>query len=369
MYANVIQITAPAIAGPTQSSEVQATEAIMRPTRFRLLSTALCTSFLLAACGGGSGDSAGTGNLTLGITDAPVDSAKEVVVAFTGVEVKPADGPALDPFLFDEDSCDSWDDATGTCSINLLDVTGTDRRIIISEELEAGDYEWIRLLVDADRNEIDSYLLTDGDAQCSLWVPSGAQTGLKLVSGFTVPANGVTDYTLDFDLRKSVVNPPGLTAPDVVDCADDYLLKPVIRIIDNTQVGAIAGTVDATQGSVLEQNCSTNNSGVYENVAVYVFDESEGTVVPDDIDTTDETDVDPVTTADVEWNADEGIYEYTAGFLVAPGTYRVALTCTADLDDAEMDDYPSDTTDAPVFDFIAEQPVNVEVNTTSDGSF
>jgi len=341
----------------------------MRPTRFRLLGTALCTSFLLAACGG-SGDSAGTGNLTLGITDGPVESAQEVVVAFTGVEVKPADGPALEPFLFEEGSCDSWDETTGTCSINLLDVTGTDRRIIISEELAAGDYEWIRLLVDADRNEVDSYLLTDAGEQCSLFVPSGAQTGLKLVSGFTVPVNGVTDYTLDFDLRKSITNPPGLTAPDVVDCTDDYLLKPAIRIVDNTQVGAIAGTVDAAQGSVLEQNCSADDAtGLYENLAVYVFEEPDGAVEPDDIDITDETDVDPVTTATVGWNETDQVYDYEVGFLLAPASYRVALTCTADLDDPEADDYTAGSADPQDFGFIAEQAVEVEVNTTTEASF
>lgn len=43
------------------------------------------------------------------------------------MEVKPVDGPALEPFLFEEGSCDSWDETTGTCSINLLDVTGTDQ--------------------------------------------------------------------------------------------------------------------------------------------------------------------------------------------------------------------------------------------------
>jgi hypothetical protein len=42
-----------------------------------------------------------------------------------------------------------------------------------------------------------------------LLVPSGSETGLKLVSGFTVPSNGVVDYTIDFDLRHAITCPTG----------------------------------------------------------------------------------------------------------------------------------------------------------------
>ena len=58
---------------------------------------------LMLGCGGGGSQATtgGSGRLTLGVTDAPVDGATAVVVRFTAVELKPAGGDAftvtLDP--------------------------------------------------------------------------------------------------------------------------------------------------------------------------------------------------------------------------------------------------------------------------------
>ena len=82
-------------------------------------------SLAIAGCGGG-GDGepqSNTGQLTLGLTDGPIESALRVVVAFTGIELKPAgDEPALDPILFDANSCNDFDAALGTCLIDLLEL-------------------------------------------------------------------------------------------------------------------------------------------------------------------------------------------------------------------------------------------------------
>jgi hypothetical protein len=323
----------------------------------------------LAGCGGGgdsdSGASSdGNGTLTLGLIDGPVEGAEQVVVAFTGIELKPDNGPPMDPIPMDESACDDFDSATGTCSINLLDLVGTDRRVVFSESLPSGHYQWVRLLVNAERNAMESYLVTLDGRMCSLYIPSGSETGLKIVSGITVTANGVSDYTLDFDVRKSVTNPPGLSDPDA-QCTDNYVLKPAIRIVDSTEVGAIAGSVDE---SVLgaDESCTLDEFGRYPNVAVYVFDDEAGTAVTDDLDGDDG---DPLTSASVVWNEDEEAYTYEVGFLLAPSTYLLGLTCTADIDDAAVDDYDPETPDAGEFRFIAEQSIAVEPAATADGSF
>src|SRR4029434_3406766 len=101
------------------------------------------------------------------------------------------------------------DAATGTCSINLLDFVGAQRRVVFSEGLPAGDYEWIRLLVDAERDGMTSYLRTMDGRQCSLWIPSGSETGLKIVSRTSVTANAASDYPLDFSVAKSATTTPG----------------------------------------------------------------------------------------------------------------------------------------------------------------
>ena len=167
---------------------------------------------LLAACGGsdGGGGQAQTGFLKVGITDAPVDMAAAVVVKFTGVELKPQGGPAF-----------SIDFATPK-SLDLIQLQGEDRALLLDgEEIPVGEYEWMRLKVDADPNVAgDSYLqLEQGGAECEMRIPSGDQTGLKLIRGFTIGAGTTTDFTIDFDLRKSIVAPPGQTT--IVDTCDN----------------------------------------------------------------------------------------------------------------------------------------------------
>ena len=50
----------------------------------------LACALVLTACGGGGGGGNDTGQLSLGVTDAPVDDAASVVVQFSGVAFKRA---------------------------------------------------------------------------------------------------------------------------------------------------------------------------------------------------------------------------------------------------------------------------------------
>lgn len=335
----------------------------------RSLAAAAATILVLYGCGGSGGaESATTGQLNLGLTDGPVEKASRVVVAFSGVELKPAGGPALAPVIMDEASCDTFVAATGTCSIDLLTLAGTSRKVVFSESVDAGNYQWVRLLVNAEQNVMDSYIEFDDGSMCSLWIPSGNETGLKIVSGITVTANGTSDYTLDFDVRKSVTEPPGLAgAPPALMCQENYVMKPAIRIVDTTEVGAISGTIDESLLAA-DESCAMDELGLYENVAVYVFENFDDMAVSDDIDG-GANNPDPITTASVLWDADTMAYAYEAGFLLAPEDYLLALTCTSDLDFIDMDDYDPASESAQDFGFVAEQSVPVEVGVTTDGSF
>lgn len=324
----------------------------------------LLASIAATACSSGGGDS-GTGTLSLGLTDGPVDYASSVIVAFTGVELKPVGSAPMDPIPFDENACDDFDMATGTCSIDLLGLTGTTRKIVFNEQVPAGAYEWIRLLVDADLNEMDSYIQLDDSTACPIWVPSGAQTGLKIVSGITVTANGVSDYTLDFDVRKAVTAPPGLATGSIEACIQNYVLKPAIRIVDTTEVGSIAGTVDPMLLEAPE--CRDDNSdGIVDNIAAYVFENFDATASLDDFD----GEGDPIASAEVV--GDGAGYSYEVGYLLG-GDYRVGLTCTADVDTVDVDEFGCDTAQAgceatiPEFSFLADRAVTVEANAESNG--
>ena len=100
----------------------------------------------------------------------------------------------------------------------------------------------MRLKVDADPNVVDSYIEIGG-GQCELRVPSGDETGLKVNRAFTVGVGAITDLTIDFDLRKSIVEPPGQESDPAVCDGQAYLLKPVLRVVINGQTGQIGGKV------------------------------------------------------------------------------------------------------------------------------
>jgi len=282
---------------------------------------ATCCALVLAAvagCGGGS-DSSGdrTGTLRLGLTDAPVDQADAVVVQFTGVELKPAGGTAFSR------------DFASPRTIDVLALQGTTRALLLDGEVvPAGQYEWMRLKVNADPAIRDSYV-TIGGQECEMRIPSGAESGLKLIRGFTVGVGTVTDFTIDFNLRKSVVQPPGQRADAPACNGQVYLLKPVLRVVDNLQVGAITGSIDAgllTANSCLASSAKPGNVYLFGPVATT----DSAPIVADDVDGNAADGADPIASAHVSPDT----FRYTIGF-VPPGRYVVAYTC--DADDSEID--------------------------------
>lgn len=245
-----------------------------------------------------SGSGTATGRMSLRVTDAPTDSAEKVVVVFTGVTLQAEDGERTE-FQFEESK-----------EIDLLALQGENSAPLLEEvTLEAGEYEWIRLHVAAEENVSDSYIEIDG-AQHDLSVPSGSQTGLKLVNGFTVPENDTADFTLDFDLRKGVVHN-----------ANGYLLKPVVRMVDNTTDGEIEGTVDS---AVITAECAA---------AVYVYAGAD--VTPSDLGGEG---AEPLITKFIDTRA-TGVTEYNFELaFLATGEYTLAFTCEANRDEIDTED-------------------------------
>ncbi|MDH4104873.1 MAG: DUF4382 domain-containing protein [Gammaproteobacteria bacterium] len=315
----------------------------MTHSRFGAIGCTLALA-VLAGCGGGGGDSPGakTGTLRLGLTDAPVDQADAVVVQFTGVELKPKDGVAF-----------SRDFATPK-TIDVLALQGTTRAMLLDgETVPAGEYEWMRLKVNADPAQRDSYVTIRGE-ECEMRIPSGAETGLKLVRGFTVGVGTTTDFTIDFDLRKSVVQPPGQRA-DATSCNGQmYMLKPALRLVDNLQVGTITGTVDSNLVAATSCVASAAKPG-----NVYLFGPYASTdpvPVPDDVDGNAADGADPVTTAQVSPDT----FRYTIGFVPA-GRYVVAYTCDADDSTIDADVAPTPPATGETVNFTPTSGTSVDV--------
>lgn len=294
----------------------------------------LCTLALAALTAYGGGEDGGTGAVSLSITDAPVDDVDSVVVQFHGVAFKRAGASAetVQNLTPAPRQLDLLEYQEGRAALLLDDVT-----------LPPGEYEWIRLIIDTEAAVRDSYVTLETGEECELRVPSGAESGLKLNRGFSLPADGSAALTIDFDLRKSLHAPPGQQSATSA-CTQGYLLRPTLRVVDDANVGAIAGTVDSAL------------IGVGRLPKVYVF---AGTgLTPDDLEESNTApDVDPVVVAGV--NPDDGVtgYSYRAAF-IPPDTYTVAFTCSDD----------SPTAD-DVLTFVGAQTITVQANLISTVDF
>src|SRR5688572_2800009 len=292
---------------------------------------AAISMMLLGACGGSGGGGGETGRLSLGVTDAPVDEASSVVVQFSGVAFKRAGAaPEVVQNL-----------TPSPRQLDLLQYQGGRAAVLLDGvTLPAGDYQWIRLIVDNEPAVRDSYIVLTGGEECELRVPSGAESGLKLMRGFTLPADGSVALTVDFDLRKSIHAPPGQGSGD---CAVGYLMRPTLRLVDDANVGAIAGHIDS---ELIAAECLPK---------VYVF--SGSGVTPDDLEEAAGADADPLVVASVTIANGSVTHPYRAAFL-PPGPYTVAFTC-------DDDDVAADET----LVFTGSQTVIVQANLIATADF
>jgi hypothetical protein len=317
---------------------------VMKNTRLTLIGyiSATFVALILAACGGDGGGGGGgvssMGTASISLTDAPIDDAKEVVVRFEGAEFQPANGERVMVYLSDTTGTGNCEvvvapDPTKPCEVDLTDYTGTDKvELLDNATLPAGQYNWIRLILNAN----PGYITLLNDSQFDLRVPSGAQTGLKIHSGFVVAAGNHTNYTIDFNLRASVHDPVG---------SSEYILRPTVRMVDESLIGTLSGNVN-TSFFVADPACTG---------AVYVFDDgTPGT--PDDVDGDAS---DPITTALVP---NDGTHAYMVGFLTE-GDYLIAFTCDALADVPTVDD------GAVTVDFLSQTTVHITAGANTDYDF
>jgi hypothetical protein len=300
--------------------------------RIMLSAVTISAMLGLAACGGGGAGNE-TGRVSLAVTDAPVDDASSVVIQFSGVAFKRAGAAAEEVQNL----------TPSPRQLDLLQYQGGHAALLLDGvTLPAGDYEWVRLIVDNESGVRDSFIVLTSGEECELRVPSGAESGLKLNRGFTLPADGSVALTIDFDLRKSIHAPPGQQGAAEA-CTQGYLMRPTLRIVDDANVGAISGEVDA---ALVTEECMPK---------VYVF--SGADIAPDDLEEADGNDADPLVVAGVAIQNGSTAFSYRAAFL-PPGAYTVAFTCNDD--DAMADD---------TLTFVGAQNVTVQANMISTADF
>ena len=257
----------------------------------------------LGACGGGSG-APGSGALSVNMADTPVDNATSVVVDFTGIELHNTNG-TMTTINF-----------ASPKQIDLLKLqNGVTGALTQGESVPAGTYDWMRLDVLANKNtQGQSYIVLNTGAQYPLYIPSGSETGLKLVSPFTVAQGSTTRLIVEFNLRQSVTSTTD---------GQNYMLVPALRLENELQIGTITANIDLAALTTQQLGSGTQVSQCKGGLFLF----SGGTVTPQNGGGSALVDFEPIpydgTTTQVSLSIP----------YVATGAYTVAATCNYDLYD------------------------------------
>jgi hypothetical protein len=124
-------------------------------------------------------------------------------------------------------------------TFNLLALRNGTTEELGAFELAPGIYDQIRLHIRGDNLiEVDD---GSGPRTEPLTIPSGEQTGIKLVRSFTVPDVGATSIVVDFDAQKSVLHSPG----------SGYKLKPTIKIVEVSTREGTERLISAADGGAV----------------------------------------------------------------------------------------------------------------------
>jgi hypothetical protein len=124
---------------------------------------------------------------------------------------------------------------------DLLELVDGADAIIFQEPMEVGVYTQIRLTL-SENNEV----FAKGKPY-RLKVPSGEQTGIKLITPFEIKEGKMVQVSLDFDAEKSVFHTKG----------QGFKLKPVIKVEAIEEYDAV-GIVNEKGGNVTSVDESLN---------------------------------------------------------------------------------------------------------------
>jgi hypothetical protein len=202
------------------------------PKLWALIASSLFIVMLAACGGGGESSSSSTGTLSLGLSDATTAEYNAVYVTIEEVQVHMDEGG-------------SWQRvASPNKTYNLLELVNGVREQLGITELETAHYTQMRLIIGkspddtinllSESHPYANYIIDNADTYYELKIPSGYQTGIKIVHGFDITENQTTELILDFDACRSVVQAGN---------SGKWLLKPTIKIASLEDFSIINGTV------------------------------------------------------------------------------------------------------------------------------
>lgn len=251
---------------------------------------------------GNDGSTSQTGILRLSLTDASADY-QAVYVTVARVDVKMKNEEEADGEADGEADAEAAEDSGWITVVepqqtfNLLELMNGVLAPLGAGELEVGEYGQLRLILGEEADEslniledthpYANYLIDSEGNSHEFKVPSGFNTGVKIINGFSITAAQATELTLDFDAGRSVVQ---------AGKKGKYMLKPVIKVLETVESAADGVITDDEDNPV-------------EGVVV-----SAQTHDPDAEDSKDEVIVESTTMSTAEGS-------FT--LLLPPGTYNI----------------------------------------------
>jgi len=295
----------------------------------------------LMSCGG-SDSPAATGTLDIKLTDDATNQYQAVYVTIDEVHVHHETG-----------GWETLSELDLPQTVNLLELVNGVMLDLGIVELQAGHYNQMRLILEdsegapapqdpPDNNILGkphpyfNYLVEVDDKETLLKVPSGGNTGIKLVSGIDIIADQANELVLDFDAHRSIVTKGN----------GDFGLKPTIKVlatVDNSVSGRVVVEVD---------NTPTPLEDAFVSAQLY-------TPPTDGLDPKDEVIVESTTTT-----ASDGTYT----LLLPLNTYNIVATAAGYLPACQVLEaewyFANDPAD---FDLVAETEPGINLNITVSG--
>lgn len=183
------------------------------------------------------------GHLRLAFTDSPMDgdNVKSVNIVFTNLEaMRKGNWKSLR----------SFDQPVG---INFLNYTGGKSFPMVDDYVEPGDISELRLQLNVASqnsslvlNPVCNIQYTDGTTK-ELFLEDGQPPEIILQGAFGSNPREISDFTFDFDIRKSIYESNGM-----------IFLKPVIRVVKT----ALTGNIEAS---------TINNTVQNDRLVVYAY--------------------------------------------------------------------------------------------------
>lgn len=253
----------------------------------------------------------------LSFSDAAVDNASAVVITVDRITFRGnGEDIVVDDFLNEETGVND----ASTFTIDLMQVQGTDRRLVVdSVELPVGEYS--NMLIDVLDNDSSLSYVTDAQGNKELMVPSDQ---LKL-GGFSINPLSKQSMVVEFGLSQSMTYNPG---------PDRYILKPRgVRIVSVDEAAALEGTIDH---ALLQEStvCAANDSGgTHGSLYLYAGHNLQTDLLADNF-IVEEGEEQPDRTAPIassNLNTNDFILSY-----LEPGDYTLSLSCHGDEDTASV---------------------------------